>query len=199
LRASFGAAASTAPGLIGRGAGLQILSFDANAVASHFRVGRTLSASHRSAQSQGRVDEPITFLGIDSDAGPPAKPSILRQQLDPDGWLVRIDWSDTAQEKRREAHQSWIVARRVAVRCGWVSAMDETSASSIRDEVCKPKQNQVSYLTRAPNGWPHKEQGVSWLLIPDCSHVTHLERPEVLSPTLKAFLRSKDIGFLAPQ
>jgi len=35
--------------------------------------------------SQGRVDEPITFLGIDSDAGQPAKPTTLRRQLDPDG------------------------------------------------------------------------------------------------------------------
>jgi len=72
--------------VIGRGAGLQILSFDANAGASHLRVGRTLpGANHRSVQSQGRVDEPITFLGIDSDAGQPAKPTTLRRQLDPDG------------------------------------------------------------------------------------------------------------------
>lgn len=31
------------------------------------------------------LDEPITFLGIESDAGRLAKPTILCQQLDPDG------------------------------------------------------------------------------------------------------------------
>jgi len=42
--------------------------------------------------------------------------------------------------------------------------------------------------------FPHSR----WLLIPECGHVAYLERPDVFFPTLKAFMRAKNIDFQAP-
>jgi pimeloyl-ACP methyl ester carboxylesterase len=36
-----------------------------------------------------------------------------------------------------------------------------------------------------------------WLLIPECSHVAYLERPDVFFPTLKAFMRARSVDFPA--
>jgi Predicted hydrolases or acyltransferases (alpha/beta hydrolase superfamily) len=37
-----------------------------------------------------------------------------------------------------------------------------------------------------------------WLPIPEAGHVAYLEKPDIFFPTLKAFLRAKSIGFVAP-
>jgi len=37
-----------------------------------------------------------------------------------------------------------------------------------------------------------------WLLVPESGHVVYLERPDLFFPTLKAFMRARSTGFVAP-
>ena len=50
-------------------AGLQILSFDAHAGASHLGLDTPSGGNHVLRKSNGHAGEPITFPSIDSDAG----------------------------------------------------------------------------------------------------------------------------------
>src|SRR5205823_11624155 len=107
--ARLGAVATTTPGVIGRApVSRSSLSMRTPARATlgwtHPRVRATVLC-----KSNGHADEPITFLGIDSDAGGTRGPQYRgRCSILMGGWCGST--SDTSQTKRREAHQGWICA-----------------------------------------------------------------------------------------
>src|SRR2546430_14623602 len=76
----------------------RILPFDANAGASHFGLDAPSGASHSSVQIKRTRRRTDHVSGHRFRCRRHPRPTIPRTLLDPDGWLVRIDFRHLTNE-----------------------------------------------------------------------------------------------------